>query len=167
LGLVFVHLPVPHAPYIFQRKTGEFAHTGDSSYFDNLVLADRAFGEIRRTMEDAGMWNITSIVVTADHGYRTELWRNKIPPNGEEARIIADTVDTRVPFMLKVAGHTTGVKYTPRLNIIRAPGLVLELLGAQITNVASALEWLEQDRKIDAAPVASEPHAGDASACVV
>ncbi len=179
LGLIFVHLPVPHPPYIFRRTTGEFARTGDSSYFDNLVLADRAFGEIRRAMENAAMWNETSIVVTADHGYRTELWHSKIPSNGEEAQIVGDTVDTRVPFMFKVPGQKSGVMYSRRLEIVRAQDLVLALLTAEITNVAAALAWLDEDRQNKTAPIGQQAHGsrmvrdwlgapeGGSSACAV
>lgn len=142
LGLILAHLPVPHPPYIYRRSTREFVRSGDSSYFDNLVLADVTLCEIRRTMEDAATWDATSILITADHGYRTKVWRNKIPRDGEEARTVDGVADARVPFILKVAGQTVAATYQTRLNTVAAHDLVLALLHAEITDVAGALQWM-------------------------
>ncbi len=58
IDLLYIHLPVPHAPYIFDRFSNTFtaANRGTAGYLDNLALADRAIGDIRRAMHAAGLW---------------------------------------------------------------------------------------------------------------
>lgn len=142
LRLVFAHLPVPHPPYIYERASGELRDSGASSYLDNLALADRALGDIRRAMVDAALWDRTSVLVTADHGYRADLWQAKIPENGEEAKAAAGSGGTHVPFIVKLACQSHAVEYSGRLNTIVAHDLILALLEGEIDNVASALAWL-------------------------
>ncbi|MGH6691428.1 MAG: hypothetical protein ACREF4_12220, partial [Gammaproteobacteria bacterium] len=64
LALVFVHLNVPHTPIIYDRRRGPAGgfslHNGrGDGHVDNMVLADRALGELRRHMEAAGLWERT------------------------------------------------------------------------------------------------------------
>src|SRR6185369_2924008 len=73
---VYIHLPIPHPPPIYDRRAGQFAETGEHSYIDNLALADRALGEVRRAMEQSGAWENTNVIVTSDHWWRTWLWRS-------------------------------------------------------------------------------------------
>ena len=56
LGLVLVHLPVPHGPFIYDRVAARFNLGGKRTYLDNLALADCTLGMLRRAMEDAGVW---------------------------------------------------------------------------------------------------------------
>ena len=44
IRFVFIHLPVPHPPGIYDRKTGTLRDGG--TYIDNLALADRVVGEL-------------------------------------------------------------------------------------------------------------------------
>jgi hypothetical protein len=44
IGFVFIHLPVPHPPGIYDRRPGHQRATG--TYIDNLALADRSLGEL-------------------------------------------------------------------------------------------------------------------------
>ncbi len=41
---VFLHLPVPHSPNIWNRMRGRFTQRCGSSYLDSLALADRELG---------------------------------------------------------------------------------------------------------------------------
>ena len=44
ISFVFIHLPVPHPPGIYDRSTGRERAGG--TYIDNLALADRSLGEL-------------------------------------------------------------------------------------------------------------------------
>lgn len=57
--LVFLHYPVPHLSPDFR-----------GNYLENQILADRALGELRRSMEEAGVWDSSAVIVLSDHGYR-------------------------------------------------------------------------------------------------
>ncbi|MDC0033490.1 hypothetical protein OAJ57_02880 [Alphaproteobacteria bacterium] len=72
--LVYVHLILPHAPYIYDRRTDKFIPptTDPEYYFDALELVDWTIGRIRHTMKKigrgAGPWRsslpITDTTVT-------------------------------------------------------------------------------------------------------
>ena len=102
LGFILVHLPIPHAPHAYDRKTGTFTlgNSPIAGYIDSLALLDRSVGELRRAMENAGVWDSTTVLFTSDHGYR-------------DAEALDGKSDSRIPYILKLASQKDGVKYTP------------------------------------------------------
>ena len=53
-GLVFLHLPVPHKPGIYDAQKAKLTFLsvpGDRGYDGNLVLVDQTFGKLRREMD--------------------------------------------------------------------------------------------------------------------
>jgi hypothetical protein len=69
---IYIHAPVPHGPDIYNERTGELTllNTSKTGYFGNLILADRLFGKLRRSLEQANLWDSTAILLTADHEWR-------------------------------------------------------------------------------------------------
>ena len=128
LGLILVHWPIPHSPYIYNRFKDDFTLDGDSSYFDNLALVDFTLGEIRSAMESADIWEKTSVLMTSDHWYR------------------ARKIDHRVPFVLKVADQKEPVAYDPAFNTVLIHDLVFALLRGEVSGVDSVVSWLDQHR---------------------
>jgi len=133
LGLVLAHFPTPHAPHIFDRKTGQFTrkNSSEQGYWDSLVLADRTLGAMRAAMEKAGVWDSSAVLVTSDHSNRTPL---------------VDKADTRIPFLLKPAGSKEGLEYGEAFNTVLAHDLMLAMLNGQVVTVRQAAEWLNQRR---------------------
>jgi hypothetical protein len=76
IGLVLLHLPVPHPPSIYSPSEGALTPQGRIGYLDNIVLVDRTLGLLRRALEEAGLWNQSAVLVSADHGWRTSFWRS-------------------------------------------------------------------------------------------
>ncbi len=97
-AFTLVHLPIPHAPHAYNRKTGTFTlgNSPIAGYIDSLALLDRTVGEFRRTMEEAGVWDSTTVLFTSDHGYR-----DSEPLDGKS--------DPRVPYILKLASQKDAV----------------------------------------------------------
>ena len=128
LDFVFVHFQVPHPPYIYDRSAGDFTFNWrNEGYLDNLALADRAFGELRIAMEEAGAWEQTAVIVSADHG-----WRN-----------LQDTL--HVPFLVKFPGQQEQVTYEREFQTIVTHDLVLALLDGEIFNPEGLMKWLDQN----------------------
>ena len=124
---------------------------GESSYIDNLRLVDRTMAELRRAMEATGTWDRTTVLVTSDHWWRHELWRQA----GELAREevpFASKVDHRVPFILKLAGQREAVTYEPAFNTVAIHDLILAILGGEVHDAADAIAWLDQHRSIGESP---------------
>lgn len=101
--LVYMHFPIPHLLGIWNRRENKYSTDDRASYLDNVALADRTLGEIRTSLERAGTWNDTVVLVTSDHPLRDQTieaaqWWN----DSETASIRAER--KYVPFLLKVAG---------------------------------------------------------------
>lgn len=131
LDLVFLHLPLPHAPYLYDRFSYTFPkhYLSFSSYLDNLALADIFLGDLRESLTSAGLWDKTTVLVTSDHPNRLSL-----QVDGKE--------DPRVPFLLKLAGQTSGVTYDPVLLTIVTKPLLEAILDCKITTSEDAVNWL-------------------------
>lgn len=132
-GLVFLHLPVPHLPAIYDRRSGRFTinNTRPTGYLDNLVLADRTLGALRAALEAQGTWDGTTILVTGDHWYR-----NSTQLDGR--------ADLRVPFILKIANDTEAVRYSRPFRTVVTSDLVLSLLDGEVRSTAQAAQWLDR-----------------------
>ena len=52
IDLCFVHLPLPHPPGHYNRKTGRIGMGG--SYIDNLALSDRILGQMLAEIAASG-----------------------------------------------------------------------------------------------------------------
>lgn len=93
LDFVFLHLIPPHGPFVYDPATGTLgaAKLRAQDYASNLVLADSIFSGIRTAMEEAYVWDDSTVLITADHGFRS---RHLL---GYEAD------NLRVPFLLKTS----------------------------------------------------------------
>lgn len=142
IGLAFIHLPAPHPPAIYDRARGMFATEKRGSYLDNVALVDRELGILRRTMEEAGLWDRTAVLVSADHGWRTRLWRGTAVWTPEdEAASHQETMG--VPFLLKLPGQTSGLVYEKRFNTVVTRGLITGILKGQLADAAAVEQSIE------------------------
>lgn len=133
LGLVLLHLPIPHSPWIYDRVTHDFTltHEPRDGYFDNLVLVDDTLKLLRDAMETQGVWERSAVVLTGDHG-----WRNPVSFNG--------IVDHRVPFLLKLPEQREPATFDRPFNAIAIHELTLALLRGEVHTTAEALAWLSR-----------------------
>ena len=130
-GLVFLHLPIPHHPFIYDRFKNAMSSRPDRNYEDNLALTDRTLGELRREMEGAGLWEDTTVIVTSDHWWRT-------PIDGK--------IDKRIPFIIKLARQNAGMTYEAKFNTVLTSRIVTALLKGEVTTADTAVKWLERNR---------------------
>lgn len=145
-GLVLLHLPVPHPPGIYSRETAEFDYQGESSYFDNLALADRTLGDIRKAMEDAGLWDGSVVLASSDHWWRPTIWQSLHVWTAEDNRFALPEgqLDYRVPFLLKMPGQSAEIDYNTRFNTIHSQELLIEILRGEVKDAEAAIRWLDQ-----------------------
>jgi hypothetical protein len=131
LNLVYLHLPVPHAPYLYDRFSYTFPkrYLSAGTYLDNLALADNYLSDFREAMTNAGLWDKTTVLVSSDHPDRMSL-----AVDGKE--------DPRVPFLLKLAGQTSGVSYEPVLQTIVTKPLFEAILNRKIKTPEEVINWL-------------------------
>ncbi|HXG64854.1 MAG TPA: hypothetical protein VNO70_07080 [Blastocatellia bacterium] len=147
LGLILVHWSVPHLPVIYNRRAGDFTWNKECNYLDNLALADRALGEVRRAMEAAGLWDSAVVLVTSDHPLKIKRWANKFPHiPAEDAAAIGRGLDPRIPFVLKLAGQQESITFDPAMNTVLTHDLFLGLLRGELSTPESVVSWLERRR---------------------
>jgi len=147
IGLVLLHLPIPHPPSIYNPSEGGLTTKGRTGYLDNLVLADRTLGLLRQSMQEAGLWNRSAVLVSADHGWRTAFWRSS--PEWTAAEEAAAREGTAgVPFLLKLPRQTSGAVYNKILQSIVTRRLITEILSGRLTDqssISGAIERIEAD----------------------
>jgi hypothetical protein len=135
-GLTLLHLPAPHRPGIYLPDQDRFSAVAMShmskvtAYFDNLVLADRELGKLRRAMEASGQWGKTWVILSADHSWR-------------ESKLYDGRRDYRVPFLVKPPGAAASADYTHPFNTVLTHDLILAILRGEMTNGQNIAPWLD------------------------
>ncbi|MEA2207106.1 MAG: hypothetical protein QOE77_3882 [Blastocatellia bacterium] len=152
LDLIMVHSPAPHPPGIYDRATGTFSMAGDRGYLDNLALVDRTVGELRRAMELAGTWDQTTVVISADHWWRTEMWSRGPFLTKEDAELSGRKMDHRIPFVVKLAGQPEPITYDHPFNTVLTHDLLLALLRGEVSSPQTVAAWLDAHRTIGDSP---------------
>jgi arylsulfatase A-like enzyme len=146
LNLVFLHFNVPHFPPIYDAAKQSYSTsldgTFEGTYKDNLALVDHTLGEIRQTLEQAGTWDSTTILLTSDHPFRVSLWRSW---SRRFSRLAYSPQSSRVPFLLKMAGEKQGVDYPRAIQTVVTKDLLLEVLNQKVTTAVEVAAWLDHN----------------------
>ncbi|HWB82776.1 MAG TPA: sulfatase-like hydrolase/transferase [Bryobacteraceae bacterium] len=134
-GFMVVHLPIPHAPNIYDPRTGQFTLSNSPihGYWGNLALLDRTVGVFRHAMKAAGTWDNTVVLFTSDHPYR-------------ESEALDGKSDPRIPYILKMASQENGIVYSQPFNAILTEDLLLAVLRGEVSTPADAAGWLDRNR---------------------
>lgn len=144
IGLLFVHFPAPHLYPVYNRRKQSFTLDGTEDYFDNLALVDRTVGEMRRTLERAGLLDQTTLIVTSDHGFRPDAWRNRYSWTSELAKLTADGGSTTVPLIVRLPKPGGAAKYEKPTTNLFTGELSLAILRGQVATAEQAARWIEQ-----------------------
>lgn len=142
IDFLYVHFPAPHLFAIYDRQRQDFTLSGKTTYYDNLALVDRTVGELRRKLEETGLWDSTSILITSDHGLRRELWHGHMNWTPEFDRLLASGSSPVVPLILKLAGSHDGVVYDQSFSSVVEGDLALAVIKNEVTTPQQVSEWL-------------------------
>jgi Arylsulfatase A and related enzymes len=129
LDLTYIHLPVPHGPWINESTDDPLSLDG---YLNNVKAGDHAFGRLRQSMEATGDWDKSIVLVSADH-----WWRDAPKHNGRR--------DHRIPFLLKLADQKAGIACKGPFNTVLTRELVLKLLRGEMKTPSEVAEWIERN----------------------
>jgi hypothetical protein len=131
LNVILVHWPIPHMPFIYNRNNGKYEWVPfQDGYFGNLELVDECIGDIRKKMEDRGLWDQTIVLMTSDHS-----WRNSM--------LYDSKVDARVPYLLKLPGMKRGLEYNKRFNAVVTRDLFEGFMRGDFKTVEQVTRWLD------------------------
>jgi hypothetical protein len=131
LSLVMVHLPAPHPPFFYDavRRDYSLRQSPISGYYGALELVDRSIGELRSTLEQAGLWGQTTLVLSADHGCRF-------------AARLDGRKDRRVPFLVRLAGDPRPFQFTAPFNTVLTKELILTILASPGFDARELAGWM-------------------------
>jgi hypothetical protein len=139
-GFVLIHWPIPHPLGVYPRI--EHAADNKAGYLDNLELADKTLGILRRTMEAAGMWDNSIVLVTGDHCFRPFFWSGLPEWDAEDARAGTLVTKNRVPFLLKMAHQQGGAVYMDHFNTVLSRDLFMAMLTGEVKDQYDAGKWI-------------------------
>lgn len=130
----FIHLPLPHPPAFYDRKTRTFSDGG--SYLDNLALADVALGELLDQLEKAPEWPETTVIVSGDHSWRPWIWQPLHLWTVEDAAASKGVYDRRPVLAIHLPGQQRG-------NVIASEFPAFELAGVLADMMADGVRTSE------------------------
>jgi arylsulfatase A-like enzyme len=142
LNLVFVHWNVPHLPPIYDAAKDSFSNDDTETYVDNLRLVDRTVRDIRLTLENVGLWDSSTILMTADHPLRLgngPRWL-RLPRSVGNV-----TQASEVPFLLKMAGQKQGLAYDAPMQTVVTKDLLLAIMKGEISQPEQVAAWLDHN----------------------
>ena len=151
LGIVLSHWALPHPPNIYDRTEHRISASANHSYLDNLALLDETLGKIRQTMEAAGTWENSVVLITSDHWWRP-MWRHGQYWTAEDEATMGTNLDRRIPFILKMPGSGEGVRYDAPFNTVLSHDLLLAILKGEVKDMKEVARWLDQHRSIGRSP---------------
>jgi hypothetical protein len=163
IGLLFIHFPTPHMYAIYNRREHSFSLNSSLDYLDNLALVDRTVGELRVKLEAAGLWDRTSLLITADHGFRPNLWRGNYGWTETMDKLFSTGASPTVPFIVKLAGKKEHAVFDRSFSNIASGDMSLAVLGGRISTAEQAQAWLEQ-RAAEAQKMESQRSSAGSSA---
>jgi hypothetical protein len=126
----FIHLPVPHPPGFYDRKTHRLCECGN--YIDNLFLADDALGELVQEIEHTSSGNHTTIIVSSDHSWRVLAWKRQFDWSQEEERISKGQFDSRPVFFIHFPGEESSEQISSPTPELLEHDVISEMLRGRL-----------------------------------
>lgn len=145
LGLVLLHLNVPHPPLLSADSTGPRSLGTD--YANNLRLAADFMTAVAQRVVQTKV--PTVLVYTSDHWLREkQLWGAMYDSQlGLGAGKAGKSSDQRIPLLisfLNQASATDGLRYDKPLSTTVLRSLTPELLSGRLRSPAALASWLDQ-----------------------
>ncbi len=130
LHFLFIHLPVPHPPGIFDRQTHRLCVCGN--YLDNLTLADDTLGTLRAEIDKTSLASQTILIVSSDHSWRVPMWRFAPGWSKEEERVSHGIFDDRPVFIVHFPQENVGYQVDAKVSEMIEHEIVSSLLHGSI-----------------------------------
>ena len=132
IHFLFLHLPVPHPPGIYDRDAHRFREGGN--YLDNLMLADDTLGVLMRQIEHTPWADSTTVIVSSDHSWRIPIWRNYPDWTPEEERVSHGKFDPRPVFLVHFPGQKSSQEISTKTQELEEHDIIESMLRGSIEN---------------------------------
>ena len=145
VNFIFLHMPIPHPGGIYNRKTSTFV-TSQSSYIDNLALADRYLEHVYQVLQRQGTWDSSVVIVMGDHSWRTALiWRDS-PYWTMEDKIASKggQFDDRPGYIVKMPYQQKAMQINTPFAALRTRALLDAIINHKISSAGDLAVWVKQ-----------------------
>lgn len=132
IGFVFIHMPVPHPPGVYDRHTQQLRNGG--SYLDNLALADRELGELMSAIKSTSMAESTTLIICSDHSWRIPMWRKSASWTDEDEQASKRGFDTRPVLLVHFPQQRRGITIAQSMTSLVMHSLLEEMLRGNISD---------------------------------
>ena len=132
IHFVFLHLPVPHPPGLYNRATHQLCACGN--YIDNLVLADVTLGQLLDQVDRMPDKDRTTVIVSSDHSWRVPLWNQTEFWTPEESQVSQGRFDERPVFMVHFPGQTTDSSVSQAMPELVEHDLIASMLEGKVNS---------------------------------
>jgi hypothetical protein len=134
---------VPHPGGFYNRRTQQVGV--DGSYLDNLVLADRTLGKLRRAIEETSLAAKTTVIVSSDHSWRVDLWRPTTDWRAEDERVSGDRFDPRPLLMVHFPEQRSAVRMDRPFPLIEMHTMIQVMLAGLVDNAAKLESFAREE----------------------
>jgi hypothetical protein len=100
---------------------------------------------LRQAIEQAGLGDSTAILVSADHGWRTHMWRGDAEWTAEE-ETASHNETSGVPFLLKLPGQRAEAPYSKPFDTVVTRGIITSILDGRLTNPNGIPDSIESSK---------------------
>ena len=141
--MLLIHMPVPHPPAFFDRRTGVFSTTG-GSYLDSLALADAWLAQLKGRLDRQNDgWNTSTVVVMGDHSWRTALiWGHSPFWTTEDQRASHNLrFDDRPAYLVKLPGQALPNRIEQTFQATRTRALFNQIFAGSIKTPVDLATW--------------------------
>lgn len=142
-ALLFIHLPLPHAPGFYNRRLHAFSSSG--TYLDNLVLADITLDTLLRAVENSSTAELTTVIVSSDHSWRIDLWKAGPHWSMEEANASVRGFDPRIPLLVHFPGQRKELDIDTPFQAVRTGSLIELLLRGMVSDPDAVGGWAQRE----------------------
>lgn len=140
IDLCFVHLPLPHPPGGYNRRTGHIGPGG--SYIDNLALSDRILGRMLADIAASPAADRTTVILSSDHSWRTFLWRHAYGWTREdELASQHGKFEPRPMLMVRFPDETAPEEIGRPVPLLAMHDLVERMMAGEIGNRQQLEAW--------------------------
>lgn len=152
IRFLFIHLPVPHPPGIYNRETHTLGVKG--TYLDNLVLADKTLGQLLGLIQRTTAASRTTFIISSDHSWRVDMWRVDPSWTLEEQRASKGRFDRRPVLMIHFPGCDSSELRSEPFPELGINGMLQAMLKDKLSSQTDMNRWLMQhERPTDQNPV--------------
>jgi hypothetical protein len=150
IDFILLHMPIPHPPGMYDRKRRVYV-THDSSYPDNLALADEYLAHVRALLDMNQQWDSSTVLIMGDHSWRTKLiWSSSHAWTPEdEIASHGGQFDDRPAYVLKLPNQHDRNQIATPFAAVATRRLLDALINKKINSSAALSLWVS---KLDEKP---------------